>query len=78
MPIISKVGRQRQNIVAFEVLESKGFSEDKAGNAMPMTMTASGAASHGRDSARRGTAGCVDQRGAKVGSTLPETMELDG
>ena len=44
-------------------------------------MTASGADGHGRGTAGRGTAGCVNQRGAAVSCTLPETgvrWKMDG
>ena len=55
------------------VLKNKGFNEDKAEGGFGMTMTASGAAGHGRASAKRGTAGCVDQRGVVAGSGLTKT-----
>ena len=55
------------------VLRNKGFNEDKAESGFGMTMTASGAAGHGRASAKRGTAGCVDQRGVVAGSGLTKT-----
>ena len=55
------------------VLKNKGFNEDKADSGFGMTMTASGAAGHGHESARRGTAGCVDQRGVVAGSGLTKT-----
>ena len=48
---------------------------------MPVTMTASGADGHGRGRAGHETAGCVNQRGAAVSCTLPETgvrWKMDG